>query len=89
MKIQGPGSINKVNPYNKIQNRNQVSNIANHKKDELQISNEAKAMLDELNQVIQPERKHKIAELKQQIENGKYQVDAGKVAEKLMEWWRL
>lgn len=88
MKIQGTNMINRTNPYSKNQSRENTGNVKNDTKDQLSISTEAKAMLDQLSGSEQLARKAKVAELKQQVASGTYQVEAGKVAEKLLEWWK-
>ena len=54
------------------------------RKDEISISPEAKEMLDAQNKVHDPARAERIQELKQAVSTGTYQVDAEKVAEKLL-----
>jgi negative regulator of flagellin synthesis FlgM len=89
MKIQGTGYVNHVNPYNKNQSRDQAAVSGNKRSDQLSISEEAKALLDQLSGKHDLERRQKVEELKREIESGTYKVEAGKVAEKLMEWWRI
>lgn len=89
MKIQGTGYVNHVNPYNKNQSRDQAAVSDSKRSDQLSISEEAKALLDQLSGKHDQERRQKVEELKREIESGTYKVEAGKVAEKLMEWWRI
>jgi|GEM_PF-1649358 len=87
MKINKPiGSIN--NPYAKPQAK--MAKIENaspaQKKDEIQISAEAKALLENHN-TKDVARQQRVEELKQQVQSGQYQVDSEKVAEKLYQFW--
>lgn len=88
MKIHGTNMINKTNPYNKHSNKQYSVSDTSKNKDKLSISAEAMAMLDEVSGKQQLERQEKIAELKQQVQSGTYRVEAGKVAEKLLDWWK-
>ncbi|NDI36522.1 flagellar biosynthesis anti-sigma factor FlgM [Chengkuizengella sediminis] len=84
--------INKINPVNAIQNYRQQQDINQEKKaskkamqrDEVQISPEAKELLD----TKPTEREEKIEDLKQSVSNGTYQVDANKIAEKLLPYFK-
>lgn len=77
MKINDTSRIGNVNPYRKAGNGQSLSSHKTSKKDEVQISAEAKEMLSN---VRNPE---KLEELKQAVSTGTYQVDSQKVAEKL------
>ncbi|GAA0368057.1 flagellar biosynthesis anti-sigma factor FlgM [Bacillus horti] len=87
MKINKPSNSGFINPYQKTQNKTQVSKAAQAKrKDQVQISDQAKAMLG--NKVnTDPVHQQKVKELKQQVQNGEYQVDSRKVAEKMYQFW--
>ncbi len=80
--------INSTNPYSKNQHKGNIANEKSKVKDQLSISAEAMSMLDQLSGSEQVDRKGKVAELKQQVATGTYQVEAGKVADKLLEWWK-
>ncbi|MFC4711674.1 flagellar biosynthesis anti-sigma factor FlgM [Planococcus dechangensis] len=54
--------------------------------DHLQISSEAKAMFEK-NTEADIARQEKVQLLKAQVASGEYQVDSGKVADKLHEYW--
>ncbi len=56
------------------------------KEDQLQISNRAKEMFEKKAEV-NTERQEKINLLKAQIQSGEYQVNSGKVADKVFEFW--
>ncbi|MDP5275880.1 flagellar biosynthesis anti-sigma factor FlgM [Chengkuizengella axinellae] len=84
--------INKINPVNAIQNYRQQQDIHQEKKtskksmqrDEVQISPEAKELLN-----TKPTgREEKIESLKESVSNGTYHVDAGKIAEKLLPYFK-
>ncbi|WP_025027195.1 flagellar biosynthesis anti-sigma factor FlgM [Caldalkalibacillus mannanilyticus] len=88
MKINKPPVSAVGNPYMKAQAK--LAKIepssAARKKDELQISSEAKALLENHN-TKDVARQQKVNELKQQVQNGEYKVDSEKVAEKLYQFW--
>ncbi|MDF2925417.1 MAG: anti-sigma-28 factor, FlgM family [Paenibacillaceae bacterium] len=78
MKINDTSRIGGVNPYRKsVGNAAAASEVKKGKKDEVQISNEAKEMASS---VRNPE---KLEQLKQAVATGTYHVDGQKVAEKL------
>lgn len=58
------------------------------RKDELSISTEAKEMLDAQNKVQDPSRAERIQDLKQAVSTGTYDVNAEKLADKLMPLFR-
>lgn len=86
MKINGNfGSMN-VNPYKKqLDKMKSINSEAGKKADKLEISSEAKQLLN--GSRFEAERQEKIESLKQQIESGTYQVDPKKVAQKMYEFW--
>lgn len=78
MKINETSHVGGVNPYRKQAGGSlPISDVKKSKKDQVQISTEAMELLD------QTRSSEKIAELKKAVASGTYQVDAGKVAEKL------
>lgn len=78
MKINEPSRVGRVNPYRNVAGGPSISNeMKKGKKDEVQISAEAKEMLSSL------QNPEKIQELKEAVSNGTYHVDARKIAEKL------
>jgi negative regulator of flagellin synthesis FlgM len=88
MKINKPTSASIINPYLKQQAKtNQTEKGASTpKKDQLQISTEAKALLENKTQ-IDPARQEKITQLKNQIQSGEYKVNSREVAEKMYQFW--
>lgn len=82
----------KINDINRIQaiQKYQLSNQQERelkqkeaKKDQLSISNEAKVLLEQ-SKDVNGSSTEKIEKLKEQVENGTYQIDSQKIAEKLM-----
>lgn len=83
MKINHTQRINAVNPYQK-QNDQQAGSLSRKRKtDEVQISAEAQEMLS-YSRVNDPERAKRIDDLKESVRSGTYQVESGKIAEKLL-----
>lgn len=75
------------NPYKKqTQDMNQESVQSSFKKDEIQISDEAKKLLS--SSKFQQERAEKVSEIKRQVESGSYQVNTSKVARSFLDFWR-
>lgn len=82
----------KINPFSNIQNsyrkqfeKSQPGGEVTKKKDQLEISTEAKKMQQESK--IVTDRKEKIEALKAKIENGEYKVNSEEVARKFYEFW--
>lgn len=74
--------------YNNQQvNKNGVKSSKLSKKDELSLSNEAKDFQIAMNALKKtPDvRKEKVQEIKRQVETGTYQVDSGKIVERILE----
>lgn len=82
MKIT-PIHLNSVNPYNKQQRTIDVTASKSTFTDKVEISTTAKEM-----STVNTERTQKIQKLKEQIQSGDYQVDARKVAEDLLKFYR-
>jgi negative regulator of flagellin synthesis FlgM len=77
-----------VYSYQNQQNRSTITNTTKKPSAsaEIQISSRGR----EMSQAImseQAKRQERVQELKQQITNGTYRVDSGKVAEKLFDFW--
>jgi len=82
-----PVQTNSVNPYSK-----QIRNVAAPKEksahyvDKIEISDAAKEL--HIASDYKKERAEKIQRIKQQIQSGQYQVDAHKLAEDLLRFYR-
>ncbi len=85
MKINNINSIQGINKYQKINQNEQDIKKKEMKKDQVSISNEAEAML---NQTKDISKNDKITEIKSQIENGTYHVDSKLVAEKILDFYK-
>lgn len=88
MKINESGRVNGIaNPY-KLQSEMRPGQLdTKRRKDEVQISTEAKEMLQS-SQLNNVERSEQIEQLKQSVASGSYYVEAGKIAEKLLPYLR-
>lgn len=86
MKIN-PINTNSVNPYSRPQRTVNVSKEKSAFADKLEISNAAK----ELHNVsdYSAERAEKVQKLKKEIQSGQYKVDARKVAEDMLKFFRI
>lgn len=87
MKINDNQRVGAVNPYKKTGDAKFMSHAANKKekaKDQVEISAEAKEMLDAKGTVRTEEQAQRIEELKASVASGTYYVDANKIAEKLI-----
>ena len=82
----------RINPFNHISNQYQRNQIERQeqidkikKRDQIEISKEAKEM--QQGSRIEKEREERVKELKEQIDNGTYEVDAHAVARKFYDYW--
>ncbi|KGR80619.1 flagellar biosynthesis anti-sigma factor FlgM [Ureibacillus manganicus] len=85
MKITSYG-VNNINPYNKQQQKIKSASANTPFADKIEISSAAKEM--QVNSTVNTERAEKVSAIKQQIESGEYKVDARKVAEDLLKYYR-
>ncbi|TKH33166.1 flagellar biosynthesis anti-sigma factor FlgM [Paenibacillus polymyxa] len=86
MKINETNRIGAINPYQRnIETGRQEEQKKSRRKDEVSISPEAMEMLNRSSDV---DRVKKIQELKQQVASGTYRVDADKIAEKLLPFFK-
>jgi negative regulator of flagellin synthesis FlgM len=84
LKINEPGRVGNVHLYKKTQEASQVRGEGKlRSKDEVQISSEAKALLE--SQKTDLHREEKIDALKKAVQDGTYQVDARQIAQKLLQ----
>nr|WP_106783716.1 flagellar biosynthesis anti-sigma factor FlgM [Lysinibacillus timonensis] len=85
MKITSYG-VNNVNPYKKQQQKLNAVNGNTPFADKIEISPAAKEM--QVNSGYSAERAEKVEKIKAQIESGEYQVNARKVAEDMLNYYR-
>lgn len=86
MNIDKTNGSSFIQAYQKLQVAPAAKTKSLQKEDELQISNQAKAMFEK-NANVDIERQEKIQLLKAQVSSGEYQVDASKVADKVHQFW--
>lgn len=89
MKVNEPGRVGNINPYQRnIETRDNHVDKKKFQKDQVSISTEAQEMLDAHSQVQDPKRAERIQELKESVSTGNYKVDANKLVEKLMPYFK-
>jgi negative regulator of flagellin synthesis FlgM len=85
----------RINHFNSIQNnpyKNQVQNMkhekvqSGYKKDELQISDEAKKLLS--SSKFESDRAEKITEIKSLVDKGTYKVNVFETAKSIINFWQ-
>ncbi|MDX8044595.1 flagellar biosynthesis anti-sigma factor FlgM [Gracilibacillus sp. S3-1-1] len=83
LKINGPNHSN-LNPYQKQQQLQKQTKAKSHslKPDQLEISDKALKMQQK------NARQTYVNEIKQQVENGEYQVNNKETAKKLLNFWK-
>ncbi|WP_298829744.1 flagellar biosynthesis anti-sigma factor FlgM [uncultured Planococcus sp.] len=86
MNIDKTNGSSFIQAYQKLQVTPAAKARPIQKEDELQISNQAKAMFEK-NGTADIERQEKIKLLKAQVAAGEYQVDVDKVADKVHQFW--
>ncbi|ARJ39781.1 hypothetical protein SporoP8_13395 [Sporosarcina ureae] len=85
MKIEG-FKPQAVNPYRNQQMKvDQMKQTAQVKTDKLEISSEAKKL--SATSPIESARQQRVQELKAQVQSGEYQVDAGKLAARMVSYF--
>ncbi|MBA2942412.1 flagellar biosynthesis anti-sigma factor FlgM [Paenibacillus sp. CGMCC 1.16610] len=84
MKINETGRISGTNPYRKNEMRTNSIGGKQRQTDQVQISEEAKELLDAQQSSEASMKSEKIQLLKQHVSSGTYHVDAKKIAEKLL-----
>lgn len=85
MKINGPNHM-KINPYQKQLNKQGQIGKGKTSEDKVEISSEAKKML-ETNPIV-AERKKKVDGIKQQVQSGEYNIEPETTAKKMLEFFR-
>ncbi|MDR6883484.1 flagellar biosynthesis anti-sigma factor FlgM [Bacillus sp. 3255] len=88
MKINEPGRISGTNPYRKNEIRTASMGPKQRQTDQVQISEEAKELLGAQQSGEASLKTEKINLLKQQVSSGTYHVDAIKIAEKLLPYFK-
>ena len=87
MKINDINRINRINNVYQTQNDMQKKDMKASSKDMVQISEAAKQML-ETSRAESADRTERLNTLKAEIQSGTYHVEAGKVAEKLLPFFK-
>lgn len=85
MKINSFG-VNSVNPYNNQQRNVKSTTGKSSFADKIEISTAAKEM--QVSSNFGAERAEKVQKLKAEIQSGEYKVDARKVAEDMLKYYR-
>lgn len=86
MKINKPIGASLINAYQKQNQKPTIDKSkASTKKDQVQISEQAKAMLE--SKTTDPARQERVKQLKSQVQSGEYKVDDHKVAENIYKFW--
>ena len=86
MKINGVG-LNHINPYNKANRPVQTNKAGQSFADKLEISSAAKGM--KVTTEYTEARAERVQQLKAEIQSGEYKVDARKVAEDMLKYYRF
>ncbi|RCX19085.1 FlgM family anti-sigma-28 factor [Fontibacillus phaseoli] len=89
MKINDTGRIGAINNYQRqIESQHKDSDNKTRRKDEVSISTEGMELLKAQESTQDPARAGRIEELKSQVSSGTYHVDAGKLADKLLPYFK-
>jgi negative regulator of flagellin synthesis FlgM len=89
VKINNIQRTNSINPYRNNQDtKPDVKGSKGKQKDEVQISSEAKELLGAQNKANAGTSVEKVQELKSLVSSGNYHVESGKIAEKLMPYFK-
>ncbi|CAH0118021.1 hypothetical protein PAE9249_00486 [Paenibacillus sp. CECT 9249] len=89
LKINDIGRLGALNQYMRnIESREGNLGKKGLQRDKVSISSEAKEMLDAQSRVKDPERAQRIEQLKEAVATGTYYVDADKIAEKLLPYFK-
>lgn len=83
MKINGPNQTN-FNPY-KNQMQKQMDLKKDIKQDQIEISSEAKKLLE--NEKTDPKREAYVQNIKDKVAAGEYKINYEKTAKKMIEFW--
>lgn len=83
MKINEINRVQGINKYDQY-NKNRDIGHKELKKDQIIISDEAKALLEKTKEA---DSNTKVDKIKEEINNGTYHVDSNKVADKIINWF--
>jgi negative regulator of flagellin synthesis FlgM len=83
MKINGPNQTN-FNPYNN-QIQKQMGLKKDTRQDQIEISNEAKKLLE--NDKADPKREAYVQDIKDKVDAGEYKINYEKTAQKMIDFW--
>lgn len=83
MKIDETPRLGALRAYGQMAERRAEGAVGKTRKDEVQISAEAKQLLD-ARELQEAERSRRLETLKREIASGTYYVEAGKIAERLL-----
>ncbi|WP_138496178.1 flagellar biosynthesis anti-sigma factor FlgM [Paenibacillus pinistramenti] len=84
MKINETGRVGAINSYQRqVDNQRTNDDKKTKRKDEVSISSEAMELLKANDKTAESGNSERIQQLKEQVSSGTYQVEAGKIAEKL------
>lgn len=85
MKIDGPNQTG-FNPYkDQLQKQLDYAKENTNKKDQLEISNQAKEMLN--NEKVDAKRASYVQQIKDAVDKGDYQINYEKTAQKIIDFW--
>jgi negative regulator of flagellin synthesis FlgM len=79
-------SIQPLKPYQKTYEKTLTQPAASQQQDRVEISKQAKEL--QKAPEVTMERQEKLAELKRKIESGTYEIDAKRIAEKLLNFYK-
>ncbi|MFD1178879.1 flagellar biosynthesis anti-sigma factor FlgM [Paenibacillus puldeungensis] len=89
MKINETGRVGAINKYQRqVDSLRKDMDSKTRRKDEVSISAEAKELLKAQEGVTDQDRAQRLEDLKTQVSTGTYHVDAGKLAEKLVPYFK-
>ncbi|MDR9853374.1 flagellar biosynthesis anti-sigma factor FlgM [Paenibacillus sp. VCA1] len=89
MKVNDTGRLGGINPYQRnVESREYHVEKKKRQTDKVSFSPEALEMLDDAKRAQDPERAKRIQQLKESVATGTYHVEAGKLAEKLLPYFK-
>lgn len=83
MKVQGPGRPASVDPVRGTRQVEKSQDTSRSSTEHVRVSSEARALLDARAPEVPDQQR--IARLRDEIRNGTFQVDAAKIAERMLE----